>query len=90
LAASVGPLSTSFAIADATGTPKSVSASFRHAPFFSRLFTFQILVGARIALAPGNLVQFAVKAQVLNGIITPLLLSYVLILANRKHVRAQR
>ena len=86
LAASVVPLSTSYAIADATGTPRSVSATFRQAPLFYGLFTLQILVGAGIALAPGNLVQLAVNAQVLNGIITPLLLTYVLILANRKHV----
>ena len=34
--------------------------------------------------APGNLVSLVVNAQVLNGIITPMLLTYVLILANRK------
>ena len=39
-----------------------------------------------IALAPGNLVALVVNAQVLNGIITPMLLTYVLILANRKRV----
>jgi hypothetical protein len=30
-------------------------------------------------LAPGNLIALVVNAQVLNGIITPLLLTYVLI-----------
>jgi Mn2+/Fe2+ NRAMP family transporter len=86
LAASVVPLSTSYAIADATGAPRSVSASFRQAPLFYGLFTLQIVVGAGIALAPGNLVALVVNAQVLNGIITPMLLTYVLILANRKRV----
>ncbi len=86
LAASVVPLSTSYAIADAVGAPRSVSASFRQAPLFYGLFTLQIVVGAAIALAPGNLVALVVNAQVLNGIITPLLLTYVLILANRKSV----
>ncbi len=37
------------------------------------LFTLQILVGAGVALAPGDLVSLVVNAQVLNGIITPLL-----------------
>jgi hypothetical protein len=32
-----------------------------------------------VALAPGNLIALVVNAQVLNGIITPLLLTYVLI-----------
>jgi len=86
LAASVVPLSTAYAIADATGTPRSVSARFREAPLFYGIFTIQIAVGAGIALAPGNLVSLVVNAQVLNGIITPLLLTYILILANRSSV----
>jgi Mn2+/Fe2+ NRAMP family transporter len=86
LAASVVPLSTSYAIADATGAPRSVSASFRQAPLFYGIFTLQIVVGAAIAMAPGNLVALVVNAQVLNGIITPMLLTYVLILANRSTV----
>ena len=86
LAASVVPLSTAYAIADATGSPRSVSARFREAPLFYGLFTVQILVGAGIALAPGNLVALAVNAQVLNGVITPLILTYILILANRETV----
>ena len=86
LAASVVPLSTSYAIADAVGVPRSVSASFRQARFFYGVFTLQIVVGAAVALAPGNLVALVVNAQVLNGVITPLLLTYILILANRSTV----
>ena len=86
LAASVVPLSTSYAIADAVGVPRSVSASFRQARFFYGVFTLQVVVGAAVALAPGNLVALVVNAQVLNGVITPLLLTYILILANRSTV----
>jgi len=86
LAASVVPLSTSYAVADAVGAPRSVSASFRQAPLFYGTFTFQILVGAVVALAPGNLVALVINAQVLNGIITPVLLTFILILANRRSV----
>ncbi|MGB9224691.1 NRAMP family divalent metal transporter [Mycobacterium sp.] len=86
LAASVVPLSTSYAIADATGAPRSVSKSFREAPLFYGIFTLQIVVGAAVALAPGNLIALVVDAQVLNGLITPMLLTYVLILANRSNV----
>ena len=43
------------------------------------------MVGARRS-GPGNLVALVVNAQVLNGIITPMLLTYVLILANRRAV----
>jgi len=86
LAASVVPLSTSYAIADAVGVQRSASASFRQARFFYGVFTLQIVVCAVVALAPGNLVALIVNAQVLNGIITPLLLTYILILANRSTV----
>jgi Mn2+/Fe2+ NRAMP family transporter len=84
LAASVVPLSTSYAVADAVGQPRSVTASLRQAPLFYGLFTVQIVVGAGVALAPGNLVSLVVNTQVLNGVITPLLLTYVLVLANRR------
>ena len=86
LAASVVPLSTSYAIADAVGQPRSITNSFRQAPLFYGLFTLQIVVGAAIALVPGNLVSLVVNTQVLNGLITPLLLTYVLILSNRRSV----
>ena len=86
LAASVVPLSTSYAIADAAGAPRSVTARMREAPLFYGLFTLQIVVGAGIALIPGNLVSLIINAQVLNGVITPMLLTYVLVLANRRSV----
>jgi len=86
LAASVVPLSTSYAIADAVGAPRSVSARLREAPLFYGIFTLQIVVGAGVALIPGNLVSLIVNAQVLNGVITPMLLTYVLVLANRRGV----
>jgi hypothetical protein len=45
-----------------------------------------MFVGGAVALIPGNLIQLLVEAQVLNGLITPILLTYVLILANRTSV----
>jgi len=86
LAASVVPLWTSYAVADAIGAPRSVSARLRQAPLFYGIFTAQIVIGAAAALAPGNLVALVVNAQVLNGVITPLLLTYILTLANRSTV----
>ncbi len=84
LAAAVVPLSTAYALSEAVGAERSVGKSFREAPLFLGLFTGQIVIGAGVALIPGNLIQLLVQAQVLNGIITPVLLTYVLILANRR------
>ncbi|CAL2065184.1 Mn transporter [Streptomyces murinus] len=86
LAAAVVPLSTSYAVAEAVGVESSVSRRFREAPLFLGLFSAQILIGAAIALIPGNLIQLLVRAQVVNGLITPILLTYVLTLANRHSV----
>ena len=84
LAAAIVPLSTSYAVSEAMGSERSVSKSFKEAPIFLGLFTAQIFIGASIALIPSNLISTLINAQVLNGIITPLLLVYVLILANKK------
>jgi len=86
LAAAVVPLSSSYAIAEAVGAERSVSNSLREAPLFFGLFTLQLVGGAAIALAPGNLISLVVNMQVINGAISPALLVFVLILANRRSV----
>jgi Mn2+/Fe2+ NRAMP family transporter len=84
LAAVVVPLTTAYAVAEAAGTERSVSRTFAEAPLFLGLFTGQVLIGALIALAPGNLIDLLINTQVLNGLITPIVLAFVLILANRR------
>jgi Mn2+/Fe2+ NRAMP family transporter len=86
LAGAVVPLSTSYAISEAIGAERSVSKSFRDARLFLGLFTAQIAIGAGIALIPGNLIQLLIRAQILNGVITPILLTYILLLANRRRL----
>jgi Mn2+/Fe2+ NRAMP family transporter len=84
LAGAVVPLSTAYAISEAIGVERSVSRSFAEAPLFLSLFTGQVVIGAAVALAPGNLIDLLIKTQVLNGIITPIILVFILILANRR------
>ena len=86
LAATVVPLSTSYAIAETAGVERSLSRKLREAPFFYGLFTAQLLIGALVALLPGSAVDLVINAQALNGFITPILLTYILILANRRSV----
>jgi Mn2+/Fe2+ NRAMP family transporter len=86
LAAAIVPISSSYAIAEAVGAPRSLSNGIRQAPLFYGVFTAQLLVGAGVALAPGNLISVVVNAQVLNGLVTPALLVFVLVLANRKSI----
>ena len=84
LAAAVVPLSTSYAVAEAVGAERSVSSSFRQSPLFLGLFTAQIVVGAAVVLVPGNLIHLIVNTQVLEGVITPITLVFILVLANRR------
>ena len=90
LAAAVVPLSTSYAVAEAVGVERSVSKSFRQAPLFLGLFTAQILIGAGVVLVPGNLIQLIINTQVLEGVITPITLVFILVLANRRSAAGGR
>jgi Mn2+/Fe2+ NRAMP family transporter len=84
LAAAVVPLSTAYAVAEAVGVERSVGRRFRDAKLFVGLFTAQIVIGAAVALAPGNLIHLLINMQVLNGLIAPVVLVFILMLANRR------
>jgi Mn2+/Fe2+ NRAMP family transporter len=84
LAAAVVPLSTSYAVAEAVGVERSVSSSFRQAPLFLGIFSAQILIGAAVVLLPGNIITLIINTQVLEGVITPMTLILILVLANRR------
>lgn len=86
LAAAVVPLSTAYAVAEATGSPRSVSDRFAEAPLFLGLFSGLVFAGAAVALVPGNLIDRLLGMQVLNGLIAPVILGFVLVLANRRAV----
>lgn len=86
LAAAVVPLSTAYAIAEAVGAERSVSRRFSEAPLFLGLFSGLVAIGALVALLPGNLIQLLINMQILNGLITPIILTFILVLANRRSV----
>jgi Mn2+/Fe2+ NRAMP family transporter len=86
LAAAVVPLATAYAVSEAAGTERSVSRTFREAPLFLGLFSAQIVIGAAVALVPGNLIDLLINTQVLNGLIAPIILAFILTLANRRSV----
>jgi Mn2+/Fe2+ NRAMP family transporter len=86
LAGAVVPLSTSYAIAEAIGVERSVSRRFSEAPLFLGLFTGQVVIGAAVALSPVNLITLLIGTQVLQGIVTPVTLVFILLLANRRSV----
>jgi Mn2+/Fe2+ NRAMP family transporter len=86
LAGAIVPLSSSYAISEAVGVERSVSRRFTEARLFLGLFTVQVIIGASLALTHINLISLLIGTQVLQGIVTPVILVYILILTNRRSV----
>jgi Mn2+/Fe2+ NRAMP family transporter len=88
LAAGVLPLATSYAVSEAFGFRKGINLDFRRAPFFQGLVVTFIVIGAVVALiAPlDTVVQWMVYVQVLNGMLTPVILVFLLLLANDRRL----
>ncbi len=83
LAAAVLPLATAYSVAEAFGTPKGVSLDFRRARLFFGLFTVLIALGASLALIPNlPIITLLLVMQVLNGALLPVILVFILLLAN--------
>jgi Mn2+/Fe2+ NRAMP family transporter len=85
LAGGVLPLATSYAIAEAFGIPKGVNLDYRRGKVFFALFTSFIVVGAVAALIPNiPIFPLLVGIQVLNGVLLPIILVFILILINNE------
>ena len=83
LAGAVLPLATAYAICEAFGLPKGVNLDFRRARVFFNLFTGLIVIGAVVALIPNiPLIKMLVWIQVLNGVLLPIILVFILLLIN--------
>jgi Mn2+/Fe2+ NRAMP family transporter len=83
-AASVLPLSTAYTVCEGLGFESGLDKHFGEAPFFYWLYSLLILVGAAIVLIPGfPLVQFIILSQVLNGVLLPVVLVFMLLLINK-------
>ena len=89
-AASLLPLSTAYVICEGVGVEAGVDKSFREAPIFYWLYTALIVVGAGLILLPGTpLVRIMVLSQVLNGILLPVILIFMLLLINRRDLMGE-
>ena len=83
LAAAVLPLATSYAVGEAFGFSKGVGLDFRRARLFFTLFTLLMVFGATAALIPGiPVIKLLLWIQVLNGILLPVILVFLLLLSN--------
>lgn len=87
LAGAVLPLATAYAICEAFGLPKGVNLDFRRARVFFNLFTLLIVIGAVVALIPNvPLIKLLLWIQVLNGVLLPIILVFILLLVNDRRL----
>lgn len=87
LAACVLPLTSSFVICEAFGWEAGIEYSFKEAPVFKGLFTFIIAIAAIVVLIPNvDLMGVMLTAQFINGIILPILLSFMAIIASDRYI----
>jgi Mn2+/Fe2+ NRAMP family transporter len=90
-AASILPLSTAYTVCEGLGFESGVGRKFSEAPLFYWLYTFLIAVGgALVLMIPSDrLVNIVLWSQVLNGVVLPFVLIFMLLLINKKDLMGE-
>jgi Mn2+/Fe2+ NRAMP family transporter len=84
-AASILPLATAYTVCEGLGLEAGVDRSFSEAPEFYWLYTGIIVLSAGMILLPGTpLLKIILVSQVLNGVLLPFILVFMLLLVNKK------
>jgi NRAMP (natural resistance-associated macrophage protein)-like metal ion transporter len=83
-AASILPLSTAYTVCEGMGFESGLDKSFSEAPAFYWLYTLLIVAGAGVVLWPHfPLVKVTILSQVLNGVLLPVVMIFMLVLINK-------
>ncbi len=86
-AASILPISTSYAVCEGLGFESGLDKKFHEAPVFYWLYTALIVTGAGVLLLPGfPLIHIMVLSQVVNGVVLPFVLVFMLLLTNDREL----
>lgn len=89
-AASILPLSTAYTVCEGLGFESGVGKKFSEAPVFYWLYTILIATGAGVILIPDlPLVKISILSQVVNGIVLPFVLVFMLLLVNKKELMGE-
>ena len=84
LAASIVPLSTAYAVSEAFGFERGVSRAFGEARVFFGLYTGLIVLGAAVVLLPVHPLGVILTSQLINGLLLPIELVFILLLVNNR------
>jgi len=86
-AASILPLSTAYTVCEGLGFESGLDKKFGEASVFYWLYTGLVLAGAAVILLPKfPLLKIPVLSQVLNGVLLPFVLLFMLLLINKTHL----
>jgi Mn2+/Fe2+ NRAMP family transporter len=86
-AACILPLSTAYSVCEGLGFESGVDKRFGEAPIFYWLYTLLIVIGAAVVLIPGfPLVRMILFSQVINGVLLPIVLIFMILLANNQRI----
>ena len=89
-AACILPLSTAYSVCEGLGFESGVNKRLREAPIFYGLYTLLIVIGAGAILLPKfPLVKMILLSQVLNGVLLPLVLIFMVILVNKREIMGE-
>jgi Mn2+/Fe2+ NRAMP family transporter len=84
-AASILPLATAYSVCEGLGLEAGVDRSFGEAPEFYWLYTLLIVGSAGMILLPGApLLRIILVSQIVNGVLLPVILVFMLLLVNRE------
>lgn len=90
LSAAILPLATAYNICEGLGLESGINKKFSEAPAFYWLYTALIACGAGVVLLPRiPLLKVILYSQVVNGVLLPFLLIFMLILVNKKELMGQ-
>ena len=89
-AACILPLSTAYSVCEGLGFESGVNKRMKDAPIFYGLYTLLIVVGAGVVLIPSvPLVKMILLSQVLNGILLPFVLIFMVLLINKVDIMGE-
>jgi Mn2+/Fe2+ NRAMP family transporter len=77
-------------VCEGLGFESGVGKKFGEAPVFYWLYTILIAAGAGVILTPNlPLIKIAILSQVVNGIVLPFVLIFMLLLVNKKELMGE-
>jgi len=86
-AASILPISTAYTVCEGLGFESGLDHKFSDAKVFYWLYTLLLIVGGGVILLPNiPLVKISILSQVVNGIVLPFVLIFMLLLINKSEL----